>query len=97
MHKNTVKGMLLGISMLACSMGIKADYPMAGINPSQRPQGAPVITHISHNDAWYQQALRGIEKPYPGSLRFLENQGNWHTPFNQPGLKGPYDIRNWHQ
>jgi hypothetical protein len=47
--------------------------------------------------AWYAQALTGISQPFPYSLRFLEDQGNWYTPFNRPGMPGRYDIRGWHQ
>ncbi len=91
------KGLFVGLSMLAMSTVAVADYPIGGLTPSVRPEGAPVVTRVAHDSAWYQRALHGIEQPYPGSLRFLESQGNWHTPFNQPGLLGPYDIRNWHQ
>ena len=28
---------------------------------------------------------------------FLEDQGNWYTPFNHPGMTGRYDIRGWHR
>lgn len=42
------------------------------------------------------RALTGVEPPYPASLRFLEDQGAWHTPFIHPGMTGPYDIRRWH-
>ncbi len=73
------------------------DYPVAGINPSQRPADAPVIEWVEHNRAWYQQALTGIKPPYPHSLYFLDNQGNWYTPFTRPGMTGPYDLRGWYQ
>lgn len=74
-----------------------AEYPVAGTMPWQRPPGAPVITSVDHPGAWYTAALHGVTRPYPYSLRFLEDQGNWHTPFNRPGMPGPYDIRGWHQ
>jgi hypothetical protein len=38
-----------------------------------------------------------VSQPYPASLRFLEDQGNWYTPFNRPGMLPPYDIRGWHR
>ena len=47
-------------------------------------------------EQWYQRALTGVAPPYPSSLRFLEDQGEWYTPFNHPGMTGPYDIRRWH-
>jgi len=73
-----------------------AEYPMAGLKPDQRPEGAPVIAEVAKDAAWFERALRGVEKPYPESLKFLENQGNWYTPFNHPGMPGRYDIRKWH-
>jgi hypothetical protein len=73
-----------------------AEYPVAGLEPDQRPAGAPVVEQVEKDDAWYQQALTGITQPYPHSLRFLEDQGNWYTPFNHPGMLDRYDIRRWH-
>ncbi len=73
-----------------------ANYPIAGTAPSQRPEGAPSIEWVEHNRAWFQHALTGINRPYPGSLYFLDNQGNWYTPFTHPGMTGPYDLRRWH-
>jgi hypothetical protein len=76
---------------------ILADEFVAGTEPSLRPVGAPVLLSFTKDAAWYRTALSGIEAPpYPFSLRFLEDQGAWYTPFNRPGLTGPYDIRNWH-
>lgn len=72
-------------------------YPIAGVNPDQRPAGAPVIKTFQKNDQWYANALHGITLPYPASLHFLENQGGWYTPFIHRGMTGPYDIRNWHK
>ena len=72
-------------------------YPIAGVNPSQRPEGAPVIKEFAKDADWYANALRGVTIPYPASLHFLENQGAWYTPFIHPGMTGPYDIRGWHK
>ncbi len=72
-------------------------YPIAGAQPDQRPSGAPTITQASKEDGWYAQALHGLSAPYPASFKFLENQGNWYTPFTHPGMTGRYDIRDWHQ
>ena len=83
--------------LLLSTFAVSADYPMAGTEPSQRPVGAPVIEWVRHEKAWFEHALTGVQKPYPRSLYFLDNQGNWHTPFNQPGMTGRYDIRGWHQ
>lgn len=74
-----------------------AGYPVAGLEPSKRPINAPVMTQVSRDKAWYQSSLTGVEQPYPRSLHFLDNQGNWYTPFTRPGMTGPYDIRQWHQ
>ena len=72
------------------------DIFIAGVNPDVRPQYAPVITKVVKDGNWYATALTGVVKPYPYSLHFLENQGNWFTPFIRPGMTGPYDIRGWH-
>jgi len=83
-----------------CTLGTlaatAAEYPVAGVAPYQRPAGAPVIQEVNHGADWYAHALTGISKPYPPSLKFLEDQGNWYTPFNRPGMPGYYDIRGWH-
>jgi len=73
-----------------------AEYPVAGTDPSQRPVGAPRITEVVRGPDWYERALTGISQPYPPSLRFLEDQGNWYTPFIHPGMPGYYDLRGWH-
>ncbi len=72
-------------------------YPIAGLQPDRRPAPAPVISQVTKDTQWYRQALNGVIPPYPASLRFLESQGNWYTPFIHPGMTGPYDIRGWHQ
>jgi len=72
-------------------------YPIAGLTPDQRPAGAPVIKEMKKTPEWYANALRGVSEPYPYSLKFLENQGAWYTPFIYPGMTTPYDIRGWHQ
>lgn len=69
---------------------------MAGLAPGQRPAGAPVVTGYFKDGDWYRRALTGIERPYPSSLRFLEDQEAWYTPFTHPGMTGRYDIRQWH-
>jgi len=82
--------------LLLLAFAAAADYPIAGTQPSQRPAGAPVIEWVHHNHAWFEHALTGISRPYPRSLYFLDNQGDWYTPFTHPGMTGPYDIRGWH-
>lgn len=69
---------------------------IGGSTPDRRPESAPVIDSGKHGGDWYQRALTGISTPYPNSLRFLEDQGNWFTPFTRPGMTGPYDVRRWH-
>jgi hypothetical protein len=73
-----------------------AEFPIAGVTPWQRPQGAPIISEVVRDPGWYERALTGISRPYPPSLRFLEDQGNWYTPFTHPGMPGRYDLRGWH-
>jgi hypothetical protein len=85
---------LLCVTTTALGAG---DRQIAGTQPDQRPSDAPMITSVDHPGAWYRSALHGVTRPYPYSLRFLEDQGNWHTPFNRPGMPGRYDIRGWHQ
>lgn len=70
---------------------------IAGLNPSQRPEGAPVVTEVVRDAAWFKMALRGVEEPVPASLDFLRSQGNWFTPFIHPGMLDPYDIRGLHK
>jgi hypothetical protein len=72
-----------------------ASPPIAGLQPDRRP-AAPVVTDVARNESWYARAFTGVEQPYPWSLRFINDQGNWHNPFTTPGMTGPYDIRRWH-
>jgi len=69
---------------------------IAGTEPSVRPPWAPRIMVFQKTEEWYRVALTGISPPYPPSLRFLEDQGPWYTPFTHPGMTAPYDIRHWH-
>ena len=69
---------------------------IAGLAPAERPAGAPVIVAATKDGAWYARARTGVEPPYPASFRFREDQGAWFTPFDRPGMTGPYDIRGWH-
>ena len=70
---------------------------ISGLTPDRRPADAPTITAVVKTPAWYQIALTGIAPPYPYNFRFLEDQGNWYTPFNHPGMTGRYDIRGWYR
>lgn len=42
------------------------------------------------------RALHGIDGPTK-NLEFLDDQGSWYTPFDHPGMPGPYDLRGWHE
>ena len=74
----------------------ETSYPIAGTQPDWRPVGAPFIQDYKKDKGWYARALTGLEQPYPISFRFLEDQGNWYTPFTRPGMLDRYDIRQWH-
>ncbi len=69
---------------------------VAGTAPHQRPASAPRVTAYEKSQQWYAAATKGVEQPLPASLRFLENQGAWFTPFTRPGMPGPYDLRGLH-
>lgn len=77
--------------------GFAAPAWIAGVHPDRRPAQAPVIKTVAKDSNWYRRALHGVEPPYPASLRFLEDQGNWYTPFIHPGMTPPYDLRGWHK
>lgn len=94
MHNNTRLPLLL-LCLLAGQAGAEA-LAVAGLAPDVRPVGAPRLETDAKGADWYRRALTGVSRPYPHSLRFLEDQGGWHTPFIVPGMTGPYDIRNWH-
>jgi len=85
------------LALVGITAAADGDDPVAGLAPDVRPAGAPRIEIYAKDGAWYRQALHGVLPPYPASLRFLEDQGAWHTPFTVPGMTGPYDIRNWHR
>jgi len=69
---------------------------IAGLTPHVRPVGAPRLVDFVPAEGWHAQALRGIEGT-PPPLRFLADQGAWYTPFDRPGMPGPYDLRGWHR
>lgn len=90
-------GVWLIVITLSISTSVVVGNPVAGVYPSQRPADAPELGEVRHDGQWYEKALTGISEPYPHSLKFLEDQGNWHTPFNRPGMPGRYDIRGWYR
>ena len=67
---------------------------VAGLDPSRRPPGAPVIAAFEPPPGWQARALRGIAEPRTGTA-FLKDQGAWYTPFDRPGSTGVYDIRGF--
>lgn len=69
---------------------------VAGVEPSRRPADAPAISSVQHPAGWQAAALRGVSDPKPASLKFLDDQGAWYTPFTHPGMPGRYDIRGLH-
>jgi hypothetical protein len=70
---------------------------VAGLAPNQRPTGAPVIREFAPSADWRTQSLTGVSETIPASIgNFIDSQGAWYTPFNQPGMPGYYDLRNWH-
>lgn len=97
-RKVKLKRLLVAVVMICVlpGNGFAQDVFIAGTSPDKRPENAPVITSAKKPDGWYGKALSGVSQPYPYSLRFLENQGGWFTPFIRPGMTGPYDIRRWH-
>lgn len=85
------------------SPGEKAPVPadgfviVAGQQPDARPALAPKIENFGKDGPWFDRALAGISEPYPWSLRFLDDQEAWYTPFTRPGTPGRYDIRGRHR
>ncbi len=96
MSKPVMFKLLLLVSALSFSSSSSASGYIAGTVPYERPSNAPRIDKFEKNTDWYTEALTGVDKPYPKSLFFLDNQGAWYTPFTQPGMVDRYDIRQWH-
>ncbi len=88
----------IGVSLLtAGSPAVAADdVVVAGLHPDRRPENAPVLKQPDKSARWYASATAGVSQPIPPSLRFLDDQGNWFTPFTHPGMVGRYDIRGLH-
>jgi len=97
--KNSLASALSGFlvtNLLFCTAAA-SEYLITGTTPSQRLHSAPVITRVQHDRDWYQRGLTGVSQPYPQSLYFMDNQGNWYTPFIHRGMAPPYDLRGWSQ
>jgi hypothetical protein len=95
MNRHFLLASVVFVALPLAAVGTRAEE-IAGLKPSVRPAGAPVITAVAKPDGWYGAALTGVSKPYPASLKFLVDQGNWFSPFLHAGMTGPYDIRGWH-
>jgi hypothetical protein len=95
-RRTTILSVCIAI-VLSSAVSVSAEPFIAGLKPWERPAGAPVITEFAKDQAWYAAALQGVDKPYPGSLKFLDDQGGWFNPFTRPGMLGLFDIRGWHQ
>lgn len=89
-------GMLVALGLPGSATPEPTRQFVAGTQPDRRPAGAPVLREMEKGPEWYERALRGISEPFPASLRFLEDQGAWYTPFIHPGMTGRYDIRGLH-
>jgi len=96
--KQTALQILVGIALHLFISAPHADESrwIAGLDPTTRPANAPTISTDQHSAVWHTQALNGISVPIPESLDFLDDQGNWFTPFTRPGMVGLYDLRGWH-
>ena len=98
-----ISGLNIVVSLLALvagSVGVASaadGVVIAGLSPDRRPDMAPRVLVTAHPQAWYAHAVSGIAAPYPRSLFFLDNQGDWFTPFDRPGMVGRYDLRGWHR
>lgn len=90
----------LGALILSPLAGTSAAFAgegfVAGSTPQRRPAGAPVIKTFTAGAEWRKAALTGIGEPLPPSLKFLDHQGAWYTPFDQRGMPGYYDLRGMH-
>lgn len=87
---------LVGLVLIGgCGAACAGDYPIAGVHPERRPDGAPSIREFVRPTGWQERFFFGVAKPVPSSLSWAADQGAWFTPFNRQGMSPPYDIRNW--
>ena len=87
---------LIAIALISTAAGAgAAEYPVAGLAPDRRPESAPTIVNFVRPSGWERRFFAGVAEPRPESLSWSANQGGWYTPFDRPGMIGPYDIRNW--
>lgn len=91
-------GRMMVLALLVATFEAKAaaDYPIAGVNPDRRPENAPVLRENVRPAGSEERFFFGVSRPRPASLSWFVDQGGWYTPFDRPGMTGPYDIRAWH-
>lgn len=88
---------LVAVVLVSATSGAgAAEYPVAGLAPDRRPDGAPTIVNFVRPAGWERRFFSGVAEPRPESLSWSAEQGGWYTPFDRPGAPGPYDIRNWY-
>ncbi len=92
-----LKEIVFASSVILISQVSAVDCDCGSVDISKRPKDAPVISEVNRDIDWYARMLHGTSRPYPHSFSFIEDQGNWYTPFNKAGMLAPYDIRNWHK
>lgn len=89
--------LLTGLSLSGVTNAIAAQF-IAGVEPDKRRADIPVISKTTKDAAWQKGALTGVSEPYPEHvLQFLDDQGNWFSPFLHPGMVDRYDLRGWHK
>lgn len=86
----------LALSVLSLA-AMAAEPYVAGTKPDQRPANAPHLATYNQTPELLAKATAGISQPLPPTLKFLNDQGAWYTPFNRPGMPGLYDIRGLHK
>lgn len=91
---------LLMAAAVACATAgpaiAQGGYPLAGLAPDRRPEGAPVLREIARDRQWQEKFHFGVSRPFPPGLGAAD-QGAWYSPFGRPGMTGPYDLRDWHR
>lgn len=74
-----------------------ASAPIAGLQPYQRPAGAPVVADAPATPEQMSRWLRGVSAPHPGNVDAIAATGHWWVPLRGPGMTPPYDPRGWHE
>jgi len=69
---------------------------VAGLQPDRRPTSSPRITAFVAEPSLKATRLKGVSSPLPGNVAEIAAQGAWYSPMFQPGMTGPYDLRQWH-